>query len=98
MKRKFVLLMGLALWLALTGSVSAQSGGGYDLERSTVTGGGGLAPSGGGYTLMGGVGEPGGAPLTGGSYEMTGGFWIAVTSGEDGSTVYVYLPIILKKK
>ena len=97
MKRKFVLLLGLALWLALTGSASAQSGGGYDLERSTVTGGGDLTPSGGGYTLMGGVAEPGaGAPPSGGGYEVTGGFWIAVSTGGDDGTIYLYVPIILK--
>ena len=98
MKRKFVLLLGLALWLALTGSASAQSGGGYDLERSTVTGGGDPT-SGGDYTLMGAAGqaEPG-AALTGGGYEMTGGFWIAVSTGGDDGTIYVYLPIILKNR
>ena len=99
MKRKFVLLLGLALWLALTGSASAQSGGGYDLAWWAVPGGGDLTPSGGGYTLMGAAGqaEPG-AALTGGGYEMTGGFWIAVSTGGDDGTIYVYLPIILKNR
>ena len=99
MKRKFVLLLGLALWLALTGSASAQSGGGYDLAWWAVPGGGDLTPSGGGYTLMGAAGqaEPG-AALTGGGYELAGGAWIGVSTGGDGGTIYVYLPIILKNR
>lgn len=94
MKRQAVLLASLVLWLALAGSVWAQSGGGYDLGRWVVPGGGDLAPTGGGYTLMGAAGQPEPGPsLAGGEYDLEGGFWSA---GDIGPEEHVFLPILLK--
>jgi hypothetical protein len=67
----------------------AQSGGGYDLTLWTVDGGG-QTVSGGGYALIGTVGQPEPEPVhIGGSYVLYGGFWAG------GSTQYkIHFPII----
>jgi len=83
----------IALILAVTLLSSelnlAQTGGGYDLTRWTVDGGG-QTVSGGGYTLTGTIGQPDAGPaLSGGGYVLYGGFW----SG--GGTQYqIHLPVI----
>jgi len=73
---KRVILIGLLLVLLGVGGVaSAQTGGGYDLTWWTVDAGGG-AVSGGGYSLVGSIGQPdAGAMLSGGGYILEGGFW-----------------------
>jgi hypothetical protein len=61
----------------------AQSGGGYDLSWSTVDGGGGTS-TGGNYELSGTIGQPDAgspaSPMSGGNYELVGGFWAGITS------------------
>jgi hypothetical protein len=50
----------------------------YDLLWNTIDGGGGMGSAGGIYDLSGTIGQPDAdGALTGGIYEMTGGFWIA---------------------
>src|SRR3990170_6278085 len=76
-------LAGLCLTLA---SLAAWSGdddgtmttaGGFELSWSTVDGGGGTS-TGGGYELSGTIGQPDASsfamPMTGGSFELVGGF------------------------
>ena len=60
--------------LLIASSASAQSGGNYILEWSTIDGGGGQT-SGGDYLLTGTIGQPDGAYSAGGPYEVLGGFW-----------------------
>ena len=60
--------------LAWCSAVSAQSGGNYDLNWSTIDGGGGTS-SGGDYILSGTIGQPDAAESIGGDYTMIGGFW-----------------------
>jgi hypothetical protein len=86
-------LVGIALLLAISTTVLAQTGGGYDLSWGTVDGGGGIV-SGSGYTLIGTTGQPdASASLSGGGYTLTGGFWPGAISG---STVRnVYLPLMI---
>lgn len=59
----------------------AQTGGGYDLTWSTIDGGGATFSTGGGYSLGGTMGQPdagpAAGPMTGGNYELAGGFWPA---------------------
>ncbi len=93
MMRKRILLfliILLALGLMAGGVTLAQSGGAYDLSWHTIEGGGGQA-TGGGYTLTGTIGQPDAASLSGGGYSLSGGFWHST-----GSTIYVYLPLVLK--
>jgi hypothetical protein len=70
-----VILVVVSALLLVGVPVLAQTGGPYDLSWSTVDGGGRYS-AGGGYWLGGTVGQPdAGAPMTGGSFELTGGFW-----------------------
>src|SRR5262245_25524450 len=56
----------------------AQSGGGFDLSWNTIDGGGATS-TGGGYELSSTAGQPdagsNAAPMTGGGFELVGGFW-----------------------
>ncbi|MFZ4576322.1 MAG: hypothetical protein ACOYN0_18205, partial [Phycisphaerales bacterium] len=54
---------------------AAPAFGQYSISWYTVDGGGGTS-SGGTYTLSGTIGQPdAGAPLTGGTFTLVGGFW-----------------------
>jgi len=52
----------------------AQTGGQYEIDWSTIDGGGGRS-SGGTYVLTGTIGQPDAAYSAGGQYELLGGFW-----------------------
>ncbi len=55
---------------------------GYDLSWHTIDGGGGSLTS-DGFELCGTVGQPDAAgPMTGGGFELTGGFWAGAASIE----------------
>ena len=81
------------LWCALamvcaTRSASAQSGGAYNLEWNTLSGGGQTFATGGAYSLGGTTGQPDAGSLAGGSYALSGGFWggsPVPTTGVDAS-------------
>ena len=92
MRRATILLILMVLLFPVSGG-RAQTGGGYDLSWWTVDGGGHRL-QGGGYTLMGTVGQPDPAPrLAGGEFELVGGFWPGVLSPH----VAVYLPVIIRQ-
>ena len=94
MKRKISLVTILA-WLALTTlTVSAQSGGNYDLTWSSIDGGGGTA-TGGPYALIGTIGQADAGSQSGGSYTLAGGFVPGLISPAV-SAYHVYLPLTLK--
>ena len=73
-----------------SGALTALSTG-YDLSWYTIDGGGGSS-SGGGYSLGGTLGHPDAGSLSGGSYQLTGGFW----GGTSIAHYNVYLPLVLK--
>ncbi|MBL8056315.1 MAG: hypothetical protein JNK29_06425 [Anaerolineales bacterium] len=93
--------MGLALaalgmlslaWLIFStgGAATAQTGGGYTLTRSVMSGGGGQL-TGGSYSLAGLVGQPDAGTLTGGNYTLAGGF-----GSDAGGPTYLFLPLIVR--
>lgn len=85
--RRLALVLSLAAVLG-AGAVLAQTGGGYDLTWSTIDAGGGSS-AGGSYQLSGTLGQPdAGAPLSGGGYVLSGGFWASAFGGS------VYLPVV----
>ena len=51
-----------------------QSGGEYELNRGTISGGGGLS-SGGDYVLIATIGQPEAGVMKNGIYSLFGGFW-----------------------
>src|SRR2546426_11429414 len=67
------LILGLASLVILPSL--AQN---YSIDWFTIDGGGGTS-SGGQFTLSGTVGQPDAGTLTGGNFELEGGFWSAIT-------------------
>jgi hypothetical protein len=88
--KRAVLWVPIVAALLMVSIVVAQSGGGYDLSRSTIDGGGGSS-SGGGYSLAGTIGQTHAGTLIGGSYTLNGGFWSGAVS-----QYKVLLPLTLK--
>jgi hypothetical protein len=68
-------LTSLFVALAIVGITYAQSGGDYILTWSTIDGGGGQSAS-GQYALSGTIGQPDAGSMSGGQYELLGGFWL----------------------
>jgi hypothetical protein len=56
-------------------NASAQSGGAYNLEWNTLSGGGQTFATGGAYSLGGTTGQADAGTLAGGAYALAGGFW-----------------------
>jgi hypothetical protein len=80
------------LLLLLVGSIALAQGG-WDLSWWTVDGGGGES-RGGPYALRGTAGQPDTGPiLSGGAYEMVGGFW--GSSGVESEHT-IYLPLTFR--
>jgi len=63
----------LVMFLLMSVPALGQSGGGYDLSRSIIGGGG--TSAGGNYSLTGTIAQPEAGAMSGGSYELLGGFW-----------------------
>jgi hypothetical protein len=71
----------LPLLVVLSGStVLAQGGGGYDLSWSTIAGGGAIKSTGGSFGLGSTIGQPAAHLLSGGAFNVQGGFWGAQAS------------------
>lgn len=73
-RRQMVLAAGLVVAWLLSGLpvALAQTGGPYDLSWHNIGPGG--SASGGSYDLLGSIGQPDAATMSGGSYTLTGGF------------------------
>ena len=75
----------LAATIALTAGACAASPfgpGTFDLFWHTIDGGGATFSTGGGFTLGGSIGQPdAGVVMSGGQFQLAGGFWLAATSG-----------------
>ena len=69
--------------------VNAAPGNGYEITWWTVNGGGAMSSTGGTYSLGGTIGQPDAGTSSGGSYTLTGGFWLNDLS-------QLYLPLILR--
>ena len=67
--------IGTVTGLILAAGASAQS---LEISSYTIDGGGGTS-AGGVYSLSGTIGQPdAGGPMTGGVFELAGGFWSGV--------------------
>ncbi len=80
----------LTVWIVLSilvggTKVWAQSGGQYDLSWNTINGGGGTSND-GQYIVSGTIGQADAGVMSGGDYELLGGFW----PGEPVCTVDFY--------
>jgi len=66
----------------------------YDLSWNTIDGGGHTWSAGGSYTLGGTVGQHDAGKLNGGSYTLSGGFWVGDSLVE--FLYKIYLSLVLK--
>lgn len=67
-------LRGAAATFFAAAGAFAQSGEAFDFSWSTIDGGGTLS-YGGGFEVYGTIGQPDAGVLSGGAFEVTGGFW-----------------------
>ena len=73
--RKLIFLCQWILSIIIfTVAISTASDTQYQLNWSTIDGGGGIS-TGGQYVLTGTIGQPDAAYSSGGNYELLGGFW-----------------------
>jgi hypothetical protein len=69
-------VLSAAFVLALVPAAArAQSGGAYEITRSTHSGGGLIPVTGGEYALGGSIGQADAGVLAGGEFSLIGGFW-----------------------
>lgn len=79
-------------WVALTPTllVAFVAGAGlpdFEITRSTIYGGGVMRSTGDDFELSGSIGQPDAGPMTGGGFELAGGFWFGLVPAdcnEDG--------------
>jgi hypothetical protein len=100
--KRYTILVTLLLFLALLALAVTQTGtagndvtsllNNFDLSWWTVDGGGATAVTGGAYSLGGTVGQADTAVLSGGNYNLAGGFW----SGAGESLYGIYLPVTVR--
>ena len=75
MKNYQKILVTLAFGVFLSGTVSAQSGGIFEIKKSVISNGGGKS-DGGGFSLTGTVGQAvAGTNSLGGTFSLLSGFW-----------------------
>ena len=79
MKRS-AFLLGLLLLVAGSTAALAQSGGGFELQWSSINATG--TSRGGDYTLSATAGQPDSGHMAGGDFGMTGGFWQCSPPGD----------------
>ena len=65
-------------------------GGSYDLTWNSIDGGGAMLSTGGAYSLGGTIGQFDAGTLSGGTYTLTGGFWVDFLGNK------LNLPLILR--
>lgn len=77
--RTILIVALLALALVVTaGGLLAQ--GGFEISWWTVDGGGGVS-TGDNYSVAGTIGQPDAGRMTGGDFEIVGGFWGSSSAG-----------------
>jgi hypothetical protein len=94
MRHVIVIVVFTALLLMATKGTRADTNGTYDLTWFSIDGGGGQS-SGSGYALIGTLGQPDAGVLSGGGYQLAGGFWPTATS-QNQPVFSIYLPLVMK--
>ena len=90
-KRKIRMLAVMLSCLVLAGTTVVLANGGFDLSWWTADGGGATFSAGGDFALGGTAGQADAGALSGGGYNLTGGFW----SGT-GPQPFAFLPVVMK--
>jgi hypothetical protein len=68
--------------LSATALAALAGGQPFDLSRFTIDGGGTMRSTGGNFELSGTIGQPDAGVLTGGTFQLTGGFWFEAPPGD----------------
>ncbi|UCG17345.1 MAG: hypothetical protein JSV19_04795 [Phycisphaerales bacterium] len=78
------ILVGMALTLPVVTLGFEQTAGDFEIDWWTVDGGGVMSSTGSDFELSGTVGQPDAntAVLSGGDFELTGGFWFGLAPGD----------------
>ena len=58
------------------------SGGGFELTRTTIDGGGQMRATGLDFEVSGTIGQPDAGLMSGGGLSLAGGFWIEIPAGD----------------
>ena len=78
-KQRMPIMLILASALATAGAVAEE----LTIDWWTIDGGGEMSTTGGDFELSGTVGQSdAGAAMTGGAFELTGGFWVGAAEDE----------------
>ncbi len=80
---KQLILVLMALLLAPSLDSQAQSGGGFEIRRSTIDGGGGRSTA-STFALTGTAGQADASFSSGGNFEVRGGFWAGASASSSG--------------
>jgi hypothetical protein len=78
--------------MVLGWTLASAPGEEFDLSWHSIDGGGVIHSTGGDFELSGTIGQPDAGTMTGGTFELTGGFWFETPPGdcnEDGGTSLV---------
>ncbi len=78
MNSRSIRIMTTALLMLTAASAFAQD---FDISWYTVDGGGEMFASGGSFELSGTIGQPDAGVMTGGDFELVGGFWPGASGG-----------------
>ena len=76
----------IAMWCVALTAVAVEPPA-FELSRTTIDGGGAMSSTGEGFELSGTIGQPDAGLLTGGGFDLIGGFWFEIPLGdceEDG--------------
>lgn len=85
--RDALLLLPWVVLGAWIGDSYGQSGGNFELRRSTIDGGGGRS-AGGAFEATGTIGQADAGVSTGGAFELRGGFWAGPAAVDGGDSVF----------
>ncbi len=75
MKRTTVILQVVLGILTATALLAATGEPGFEITRSTIDSGGVMNSSGDEFELSGTIGQPDAGVMTGGEFDLSGGFW-----------------------
>ena len=83
-------LTGMMLTLMII-SVGLAVADDFEMARSTIDGGGAIRSTGGDFELSGTVGQPDAGIMSGGGFELSGGFWFPILLDDCNSDGWVDL-------
>jgi hypothetical protein len=96
MRRLVLLGLALVLLLSAGAALATDEGGGIEIPRWVIAGGGGRSEA-GRYALTGTIGQAVVGTGSGGSYEVCSGFWAGPCGWEPvAERLRIYLPVVMR--